>query len=326
MKKFLLSAENYVLSLLTKKLYKEYLFHNVSNTQRVVNSIKELIDGEKISEVDANILLFASWFHDIGYINRKENHIEASVNIATTFLEEYNIDNSIIDAVVRLIRVTKPDVEANDFLGKILKDAVSSYYAENSFIDKSKLLKEEINLLFNKKLTELEWNQKNIKAFVKEHRFYTKYAQETWQQGKDKNLAKLVKIKKKLLKDKSSENKLEVALKIHQSLTLKATILLAVNGLIIFSSLVVYYFVNGNVRSYKALFPVIILLFFNGVTALSSLFVALPFDLKKEIKQDFLNQKISFKSKILRYSYIVFTVGIFISLIIFIIRETRFLN
>ena len=53
------------MSLLTKKLNKDYLFHNVAKTQQVVNSIKELIKGEKISEVDANILLFAAWFHNV---------------------------------------------------------------------------------------------------------------------------------------------------------------------------------------------------------------------------------------------------------------------
>ena len=57
MKKFLLNTENYTVSLLTKKLNKDYLFHNVAKTQQVVNSIKELIKGEKISEVDANILM-----------------------------------------------------------------------------------------------------------------------------------------------------------------------------------------------------------------------------------------------------------------------------
>ena len=116
MKKFLLITENYVVSLFTRKLNKDYLFHNLSHTQQIVNSIKELIIGEKITEVEANILFFAAWFHDVGSIYRKENHIEASVNIATTFFEEYNIDNVIIDDVVRLIRATKQEAESNDFL------------------------------------------------------------------------------------------------------------------------------------------------------------------------------------------------------------------
>ncbi|GEM_PF-4171342 len=323
MKKFLLSAENHVLSLLTEKLNKNHLFHNVSNTQRVVNSVKELIDGEKISEVDANILLFASWFQEVGYVIRKENHKEASVNIATTFFEEYNIDNSIVDHVVRLIRVTEANVEANDFLEKIMKDAVLSYYAKSSFIDKSELLKQEINLLFSKNDTELEWTQKNINAFVKEHRFHTTYAQENWQKGKDKNLAKLVKLEKKLLKAKAPKNKLEATFNIYNSLITKATILLAVNSLIVFLSLVGYYLFNGNIDNQKALIPIIILVVSNAIL---SLLIVLPLNFKKELNKDFLNQKINSKEKMLRYFYLVFISGILISVIMFIIKESGILN
>lgn len=314
MKKFLLITEDYVLSLVAKKLDKKYLFHNESNIQRVVNSVKELITGEKISEVDANILLFASWFHDVGYVNRRENHVEASVNIATTFLEEYNIDNSIIDAVVKLIRTTKLDVNSDDFLGKVFKDAISSYYADNSFLDKSVLLKEETNLLFNKNYSELEWIQKNINKFVKEHRFYTSFAQENWQQGKDKNLAKLVKIEKKLLKEKLPENNLKTAVKLYNSLTTKATILLAVNGLIIFLSLSKFCFNESQLET--ELTPITILLVFNSISAFLAMFVAFPFNLNEISNQGFLNQKINSKNNILKYTYIIFLVGIITSILI----------
>ena len=109
METLLLKAEKYVFSLLTKELNSNYLYHNLSHTQRVVNATKELIEGEQISEVDANVLLFAAWFHDVGYIKGTENHEEASVRIATTFLEEYNYDDSIIAQVSQLIRATKMD-------------------------------------------------------------------------------------------------------------------------------------------------------------------------------------------------------------------------
>ena len=319
MKKFLLYSENYTLSLLTEKLNKDYLFHNVAKTQQVVNSVKELIEGEKISEIDANILLFAAWFHNTGFVNRKENHIEASVNIATTFLDEYNIDNTVIDDVVRLIRVTNTKEEANGVLEKIIKDAVSFYYADSGFIDKNELLKQEQKLLFNDTYTKLEWIQKSINTFVKNHRFYTKYAQENWQQGKDKNLAKLVKTEKKLLKEKVFNNNIESAYSIYNSLIQRATILLAVNMLILFVALVGYYAINTASKNLEGLTPVFVLLLFNVVSAVLALNVALPLEVKQELNQDVLNQKIKSKSKILKYTYIVFMIGIGISTLIFIL-------
>ncbi len=320
MKKFLLNTESYVLNLLTEKLNKDYLFHNVSKTQQVVNSIKELIEGEKISEVDANILLFAAWFHNIGFVNRKENYLEASVNFAITFLEEYNIDDAIIEDVVRLIRVTETKASAKDVLEKIMKDAVSFYYAENSFIDKNELLKQEVKLLYNTNSSELEWVQKNINILVKEHRFYTNYAQENWQNGKDKNLAKLVKTEKKLLNEKTTENNFESSFQTHNTLTVKATIILAVNGLILFVSLVGYYIMNTTTKNQEVLIPILIFLLFNVISAVLALVVALPLKVKQELNQDVLSQKINSKSRILKYTYIVFLAGIIVSVILFIIK------
>ena len=99
METLLLNAEKYVFSLLTKELSGDFFYHNLSHTQRVVNATKELIVGENISEIDANILLLAAWFHDVGYTKGVDNHEEASVRIVTNFLQEYNIDDSIINNV-----------------------------------------------------------------------------------------------------------------------------------------------------------------------------------------------------------------------------------
>ena len=76
--------------------------------------------------------------------------------------EEYNIDDSIINNVNRLIRATKMGVEADDVLEKILKDADSNHVAKKSFSDVSDLLKEEVNLVHNKNYSDSEWIQENI--------------------------------------------------------------------------------------------------------------------------------------------------------------------
>jgi predicted metal-dependent HD superfamily phosphohydrolase len=150
METLLLKAEKYVFLLLTKELNADFLYHNFSHTQRVVNAIKELIVGENISEVDANVLVLAAWFHDVGYIKGCENHEESSVRIATNFLEEYNIDNSIINAVSRVIRATKMEAEADDVLEKVMRDADCAHLGNKGFSDVSDLLKEEVNLVYDK--------------------------------------------------------------------------------------------------------------------------------------------------------------------------------
>ena len=215
METLLLKTEKYIFSLLTKELHNDFLYHNLSHTQRVVNAVKELIAGENISEVDANILLLAAWFHDVGYVKGCEKHEESSVRIATNFLHEYNMDDSIIDAVSALIRVTKIDEEPDGILEKIIRDADTSHLGKKSFTDTSDLLKEELNLIHEKTYTDSEWIQENIHFLANTHHYHTNYAQENWQQGKDKNLAQLFKQQKKLKLEarKESAKKEELKLK-----------------------------------------------------------------------------------------------------------------
>lgn len=206
METLLLKTEKYIFSLLTKELDNDFLYHNLSHTQRVVNAVIELIEGEGVSEVDANILLLAAWFHDAGYVKGCENHEESSVRIATNFLHEYNMDESIIDAVNALIRVTKIGAEPDTLLEKIMRDADTIHLAKKSFTDISDLLKEELNLIHDKTYDESEWIQENIQFLANTHHYYTHYAQENWQYGKDKNLAQLFKQLKKIQQETRKES------------------------------------------------------------------------------------------------------------------------
>ena len=206
METLLLKTEKYIFSLLTKELHHDFLYHNLSHTQRVVNAVKELIVGENISEVDANILLLAAWFHDAGYAKGCENHEESSVRIATNFLHEYNMDESIIDAVNALIRVTKMGAEPDTLLEKIIRDADMIHLAKKSFTDISDLLKEELNLIHDKTYDESEWIEENIQFLANTHHYHTHYAQENWQYGKDKNLAQLFKQRKKIQQETRKES------------------------------------------------------------------------------------------------------------------------
>ena len=214
METLLLKTEKYVFSLLTKELSNDFLYHNLSHTQRVVNAMKELIVGENISEVDANVLLLAAWFHDVGYVKGGDNHEEASVRIVTNFLEEYNIDDSIINDVSRIIRATKMGAEPDDVLEKVMRDADCAHLGQKGFSDVSDLLKEEVNLVRDKDYSDLEWIQENIQFLANNHNYHTSYAQENWQQGKDKNLAQLFKSQKKIKQEERKENTKKEELKL----------------------------------------------------------------------------------------------------------------
>ena len=60
----------------------------MSHTQRVVAATKEIIEGEKLKDDDANKLIIAAWFHDAGYTKSNVNHEEESVTDFKVFFKE----------------------------------------------------------------------------------------------------------------------------------------------------------------------------------------------------------------------------------------------
>ncbi len=259
MNSLIAKAEKYVFSLLTTELSSDFLYHNLSHTQRVVKATKVLAEGEKISKTDTNILILAAWFHDLGYTKGDTNHEENSVEIAASFLKSHAVEEKIIQDVSQLILATKMGCSPKNTLERILCDADCFHLSTKTFFDVSDLLREEWSTLNTKTFTDTEWIRESINFFSKHHHFYTAFAQENWQKGKDKNLASLFKLLKKQKEDnKKTKTKKEalalkkqkadspergietmfrVTLKNHITLSniadTKANILLSVNAIIV---------------------------------------------------------------------------------------------
>jgi predicted metal-dependent HD superfamily phosphohydrolase len=252
-------TEKFAVQLLNDKLDNKFVYHNLAHTQRVVEKANELAELAKLSELKKNYLALSAWLHDTGYTKQIENHEDESAKIASTFLTEQGCSKDDIDAVCNLILATKMNHEPTNQLEKIIRDADCAHIGSKNYIDISELLRKEWELTCDKTLTEAEWLAENINFLSSKHRFYTNEASSIWDNGKGKNLSRLLKVQKKLLlessklKQKKAElkfkkNKIElpergietmfrVALRNHITLSdiadTKANILLSVNAIII---------------------------------------------------------------------------------------------
>ncbi len=215
METLLLEAEKHVSSLLNNELKHHFLYHNLGHTQRVVAATKEIIEGEQIGEEDANKLIMAAWFHDTGYTKSIKNHEELSVEFATKFLKDHNVADDFIDGVSHLIMATKMGYEPLNHLEKVLRDADCAHFKDKDYSEVGELLRREWELSQDKRYDDIEWIKENISFFTKHHRYYTDFALENWQGGKDKNLASLFKNLNKQEKEKKKNEKKaeELALK-----------------------------------------------------------------------------------------------------------------
>ena len=313
-------AEQYVTSLLRTKLSHNFLYHNLAHTQRVVKFTKALIEAEKVSTKDANALIIAAWFHDIGYTEGSTDHEAKSVTIATPFLKERNIDDATISKITDLILATKMDYEPTNLLEHIIRDADCVHFKSKNYTEISDLLRAEWELDKGTVYSDSEWTEKNILFYTKHHRFYTNFANDNWQKGKDRNLVNLLKTLKKqkaddkkqqtkaaefalkknkaILPERGIETMFRVTLRNHITLSdiadTKANILLSVNAIIV--SLVLSNLVSklDNASNKHLIWPTVIFVLFTVASMILSVLATRPnVTSGKFTKADVANKKVN---------------------------------
>ena len=289
-------TKHFVSKLLTEELDSKFLYHNLRHTERVVKSTKELLNFYKLEEVDNERLLLAAWFHDVGHINGWEDHEESSCEIAKEFLKENDYDAEGIDQVCSLIIVTKMCNEPSNLLEEIIRDADTSHFAKKSYWETTDFLKEELKALGIADYSAKQWRDENIKMFRAKHHFFTDYAKENWEEGKQQNLKKLLKekkaekkiAKKEALKakyksespDRSVQTLYRVTLRNHLKLSdiadTKANILLSVNAIVISLVLANLPTKLDNPTNTYMIYPTLILITFSIVSMVLSVLATRP--------------------------------------------------
>ncbi len=309
-------TEEFVFDLLKKELDPIFLYHNFKHTERVLKSTREIIENTDVTKDEAQILEIAALLHDTGYTQGAENHEEKGVKIATDFLTKHDADQTLIDAVNTCIMETKFKEVPNTKLGKIIRDADASHFGKKYFEEASEFLRKELELRGVATYSPTEWRNENIKVLAKKHQYYTDYALKNWQSRKDKNLANLMKAKKKQkakfkkeeikakykaqYKNESPERGVQtfyrVALRNHIKLSdiadTKANILLSVNAIII--SVVLANLISKLDTNPYLTWPTVIFTLFSVISMVMSIIATRPNVTSGQFtKEDVKNQKVN---------------------------------
>ncbi|WP_405411791.1 Pycsar system effector family protein [Maribacter sp. Asnod1-A12] len=289
-------TEIFATTKLTDDFDPKFLYHNLRHTQRVVESTKELIEGEEIGEEESELLLITAWLHDLGYTISYENHEEHSCQLSRDFLIKNNCTTLFITNVCNLILATKKGHEPKNKLENIIRDADSSHFHVKNFVANTELLREELSLVKKQSITSADWREENIILLRTKHRFYTDYAINNWQEGKDKNIKKLIKAKKKsnaLIKKESLKAKFKgelpdrgvqtlyrVTLQNHLKLSdiadTKANILLSVNAIIISMALANLVPKLDNPSNDYLFYPTFLFIVFSVISMVMSIIATKP--------------------------------------------------
>jgi predicted metal-dependent HD superfamily phosphohydrolase len=289
---------DFVTGLFASSLPSNCLYHNLTHTKRVLKSTKEIIVNSNLNEEEIEVLELAAILHDTGYIKCSVNHEIVSAEIATKFLQEHAVNESVIEQVVSCILATKLDAEPKTILEKIIRDADASHFAKYYFQEASELLRLELKLKDIKDYSRKDWLEGNIKMLTTQHKFYSDYAIEHWNPKKEENLVQTIKDKKalkkedekeikelkKILKNEDPEKAIQsvfrITLKNHIKLSdiadTKANILLSVNAIIISIALSNLIPKLDNPSNTYLIIPTLIFLLFTVVSIVLSIIATRP--------------------------------------------------
>ena len=186
-KSIILKSENFVTNLLDLNLPDWAVYHNLAHTVETVEGCKKIALGMDVSNVEFEILIIASWFHDTGYIKSPDRHEEISCEFAEKFLSKHQYPSQKILKIVNCIMATKITNKPQNKLEEIISDADLISLGQKNYYEFNNLLKLEIEKRENRKIDTIVWLKRSLR-FLQSHKFYTKFAQETLRAGLDKNI------------------------------------------------------------------------------------------------------------------------------------------
>lgn len=278
-------ASEYAKNLLTTKLDKNYLYHNLIHTERVVNAAKVICEALQVSPTEQEIILLAAWLHDLGYTQGSQGHEETSCEIAKSFLREQNYDATKTETVIQVIMATKMDHKPTNLMEEIIKDADSYHFSDENFSKISELLQQELQLLGIADFSIEQWRAKNIEVLNNKHQYYTSFAKENWGIGKLNNINDLIRKTQKAKNkqenpDRGVQTLFRVSLRNHIQLSAiadtKANILLSINAIIISLALSNLIPKLDSPSNYHLIIPTLVLVIFSVISVVFAVLSTKP--------------------------------------------------
>lgn len=206
-KEIIKSVESFIFDLFKEKATGDHVYHDMAHTVSVVKFVSKIGKAENVSDNELEVLKIAAWFHDVGYFYDPENHEVKSCEVAENYLREHDYPNENIELIKSCILATKMPHSPKGDLEEILCDADLHHLGTKEFEDRNELFRIEMEKTTGAKFKELEWLQNNI-DFLTEHKFYTRFAYDNFEQQKTENLLRLQKkMRKRLRKIEDKELK-----------------------------------------------------------------------------------------------------------------------
>lgn len=208
---------------LTNEIKSSLVYHSVEHTRSVVSAFEEIGKAMNLPDREMELGLVAAWFHDTGYSINCLMHEAESVKIFDKLRGKDDFTAKEVSVIHNLILSTKMPQRPATVLEEVLCDADLHHLGTDSFYDRSKLLRKELERESGTEINKEKWNRDTY-YFIRGHSFFTTFAKEKYEVKQAEN-TKLIRSKTKEFVDqdkavKSLESKLE---KVNEKMEKKPT-------------------------------------------------------------------------------------------------------
>lgn len=182
-------AIEHILDLMRRALPDNLIYHGVAHTIMVLEAAEKIARVEGLPEKETQLLKVAAAFHDCGFIISYKEHEARSCDIANAELPAFGFSGEEIAIINRMIMCTRLPQQPSTPSECILCDADLDYLGGDDYFRIATGLHEEL-LLNGAEMDDSKWLKVQI-GFLESHTYWTQYARQILQPGKDAVLSEL---------------------------------------------------------------------------------------------------------------------------------------
>ena len=165
----------HALGRLAHELSPKLHFHSLTHTRDdVMPAALRLAAQLDISCEDTQLVRTAACYHDIGFIERRDGHEEASARIAAATLPRFGYSPEQVASIVGMIMATRLPQQPTNLLEQIVADADLDSLGREDFFTRNQALRDEL-AAYDNIMTDETWYSGQLK-FLRSHHYWTNEA------------------------------------------------------------------------------------------------------------------------------------------------------
>ena len=173
-------AQEYVLDIFNQTNDTRLVYHNYQRTAEITEQVARIARGDGVNKEATEIAQLAAWFHATGYMSDYERPVERSVINAQNFLKSNNCPEEKSKKILTCIQSCKPGETPKSEDQYLLSDAIKGLSMTTHFFHHRPLLRLEWELMQNRQLPAIEWNQIQLQELLNT-KFYTDFGKKAYE-------------------------------------------------------------------------------------------------------------------------------------------------